>query len=108
MKEWFLVRDYPEKLEQLITHLLPLLYSDGEVQNFFSAPSMVSYRSARKIKDYIVSSKLYPLDRNVGCGGCGNGRYQVCKNIKLTDTFDSPTANKVTKSVMNLIAMISA
>ena len=55
---------------------------------------MVSYRSARKIKDYLVRSKLYPLERNVGCGGCGNGRCQVCKNIKVTDTFDSFTTKR--------------
>ena len=55
---------------------------------------MVSYRSARKIKDYIVRSKLYPLKRNVGCGGCEKGRCQDCKNIKVTDTFDRFTTKK--------------
>ena len=55
---------------------------------------MVSYRSARKIKDYIVRSKLVPLDRNVGCGGRGNGRCQVSKNKKVTDTFDSFTSKR--------------
>ena len=37
---------------------------------------------------------MYPLDRNVGCEDCGNGRCQVCKNIKVTDTFDSFTSKK--------------
>ena len=37
---------------------------------------------------------MYQLKRNVGCGGCRNGRCQVCKNIKVTDTFDSFTAIK--------------
>ena len=60
----------------------------------FSPPPMVSHRSARKIKDYIVRSNLYPLERNVGCVGCGNGRCQVCKIIKVTDTFDSYTTKK--------------
>ena len=55
---------------------------------------MVSYRSARKIKDYIVRPKLCPLERNVGCGTCGNGRCQACKSIKVTDTFDSFTTKK--------------
>ena len=53
--------------------LLPFLYSDDEVQKVFSHPSMFSCRSTRKIKDYIVRSKWYPLKRNVGCAGCGNG-----------------------------------
>ena len=67
-----------KKLEKLIKDLLPFLYRDEEVQKVFSPPPMVSYRSARKIKDYIVRSKLYPLERNIGCGGCGNGRCHVC------------------------------
>ena len=55
---------------------------------------MVSNRSARKIKDYIDRSKLYPLERYIGCGGCGNGRCLVCKSKKVTDTFDSFTTKK--------------
>ena len=69
---------------------------------------MILYRSARKIKDYIVRTKLYPLERNVGCAGCGNGICQVCKNIKVTDTFDSFTTKKATKLTINLTAIISA
>ena len=87
----FLVTYHPniKKRGKLIKDLLPFLYSDEEVQKVFSPPPVVSYRSARKIKYYIVRSKLYPRERNVGCGGCGNGRCQVCKNIKVTDTFES-------------------
>ena len=40
------------KFGKLIKDLLPFLYSDEEVQKFFSPPPMVSYRSARKIKYY--------------------------------------------------------
>ena len=97
-----------KKLGKLIKDLLPFLYSDEEVQKVFSPPPMVSYRSARKIKDYIVRSKLYPLERNVGCEGCGNGRCQVCKNIKVTDIFDSFTTKKATKLTIDLTAKISA
>ena len=85
-----------EKLGKLIKDLLLFLYRDEEVQNVFSPP-MVSYRSARKIKYYIVRSKLYPFERNVGCGGFGNGRCPVCKNIKVTDTFGSFTTKKIYK-----------
>ena len=62
---------YPKlkKLGKLIKDLLPFLYSDEKVQKIFSHPPMVSYGSARKIKDYTFRSKLYPLDTNVGCGG---------------------------------------
>ena len=92
----FVVTYHPKvkKLGKLIKDLLLFLYSDKEVQKVFSPPPMASYRSTRKIKDYIVRSKLYSLDRNVGCGGCENSRSQVCKNIKVTDTFDSFTTKK--------------
>ena len=47
----FVVTYHPKvkKLGKLIKDLLPFLYSDEEVQNVFSPPPMVSYRSARKI-----------------------------------------------------------
>ena len=50
------------ELGKLIIDLLPFVYSDGKVQNVFSPPPIVSYRSARKIKDYLVRSKLYPVE----------------------------------------------
>ena len=50
-----------KELGKMIRDLLSFLYSDGEVQKVFSPPPIVSYRSARKIKDYIVRSKLYLL-----------------------------------------------
>ena len=46
-----------KELWKLIRDLLPFLHSDGEVQKFFSPPPIVSYRIARKIKDYIERSK---------------------------------------------------
>ena len=52
-----------KELGKLIRDLLPFLYSDGEVQKVFSSPPIVSYRSARKIKDYTVRSKLYPVEK---------------------------------------------
>ena len=97
-----------KKFGKLIKDLPPFLDSDEKVQKVFSPLPMVSYRSARKIKEYIVKSKSYPLKRNVACGGCGNGRCQVYKNIKVTDTFGSFTTKKATESTINLTAMISA
>ena len=73
----------------------PVKNSDEEkVQKVFSPPPMVSYRCPTKIKDCIVRSKLYPFERNVGCGVCENGRCQVCKNIKVTDPCESFTTKK--------------
>ena len=55
---------------------------------------MVSYRSAGEIQDYIVRSKLYPLEKNGGRVGCGNGRCKVRRNGKLLIHFDSFTTKK--------------
>ena len=82
----------------MIQDLLPFLYSDGEVQKVFSPPPIVSYGSAIKIKDYIVRSKLYPVERNVGCRGCSSSMCQVCKSICITEEFTSFTT-KITYKV---------
>ena len=56
------------------------MYSDEEDLDVFLLPPIVSYRSVRKMKDYIVRSKLYLPEGNLGCEGCGNGRCQICKS----------------------------
>ena len=63
------VATYHPKLKDLgkLTEKLQLfLYSDREVKRVFSRTPVVSYRSSRKIKDYIVRSKLYPVETKVG------------------------------------------
>ena len=80
------VATYHPKLKdlgKLINNLQLFLYSD------FSPASIVSYRSARKIKDYIVRSEIYPIERKVGSYRCGNSRCQVCTSIQVNDTFSS-------------------
>ena len=83
---------YHSKVKDLgesIKDLLLFLHKDEEVEKVFLTPFIVSYRSARKIKDYIVRSKLYSVERSGGCEGCGGPRCQVCENIKVTDSFTS-------------------
>ena len=82
-------------LGKLIKDLLPFLYSDEEGEKVFSPLPIASYRSAGKIKDYIFRSKLYPVERNVGCRGCGCSSWQVCENIKVADTFTSFTTKDI-------------
>ena len=78
-----------KNLGNLIKNLQLFLYSDSEVQRVFSPAPIVTYRSARKIKNYIVRSKLYPTERKVGSCRCGNSRCQACTSIQVTDTFSS-------------------
>ena len=65
------------------------LNSDSEVKRAFPPAPIVSYRGARKIKDYIVRSKLHVTERKVGSYSCGNSKCQVCTNMQVTDTFSS-------------------
>ena len=58
------------------------LYSENEVKSVFSSAPMVSYRSARKIKKYIVRSKLYPIDRKVGSYRYGNSGVRYVQVYK--------------------------
>ena len=63
---------------------------------------MVSSRSARKIKDYIVRSKLDPTDRKVGRYMCGNSWCQTCTSIQVTDSFSSILAKSTYKIIIIL------
>ena len=71
MKEWFLAHGYP----------VP----------------MVSFRSARKIKNYIVRTELYPLQGNVGSRKCSKSRCEVFDNIESTDLFSSAVTEETYK-----------
>ena len=66
-----------------------LLYQNESVRQVFTPPSMVSYHSARKLSDYLVRAKLYPLERKRGSYKCGSLRCLVCNNIEETDMFTS-------------------
>ena len=115
MKEWFLARGYPEivvnnqidkvvfgrdqsvkkNLESgipFVTTYHPKVKGLGKMIG--DLLPIVSYRSAKKIKDYIVRSKLYPVERKVGYQGCGSSRCQVCKGISITEEFTSFTTKK--------------
>ena len=82
----FIVTYHPKlkDLGKLIKNVQLFLYSDNEVQRVFSPAPVVSYRSARKIKDCIVRSKLYSIERKVGSSRCGNPRCQACTSIQVT------------------------
>ena len=95
------VTTYHAKLKdlgKLIKTFQLFLYSDSEVERVFSPAHIVFYRSASKIKDYIVRSKLYPIERKGENYRYDNSRCQVCTSIQVTDTFSSfvtKSANKI-------------
>ena len=87
----FVVTYHPllSKLSSLIHRNLYLLHMNQEVKNVFTPGPIVSYRSARKISNYLARAKLYPIERKVGSEKCGKSRCEVCLNIHETDTFTS-------------------
>ena len=74
-------------LGKLIKDLLSFLYCGEEVEKVFSPPAIASHRSARKIEDYIATSKLHPVETGVGYRRFGGSTFKVCENINVTDTF---------------------
>ena len=92
----FVVTYHPllSKLSTVIHRNLYLLYMNKEVKNVFTPGPIMSYRSARKIRSYLVRAKLYLLERNVSSEKCGKSRCEVCLNIQETDKFTSTTTGE--------------
>ena len=79
-----------------------------EVKNVFTPGPIVSFRSARKIINYLERAKLYPFERKVRSEKCGKSRCEICLNIEETDTFTSTTTGENFKINHNSTAMIIA
>ena len=45
-----------------------------------------------------MASKLYLVERKVGCRGCGSSRFQICKSISISQEFTSFTTEKTYKT----------
>ena len=76
-------------LLKLMKDLQLFLYKDSEGRRVFSIAPIVSYRSARKIKNYIVRWELNTVERKVGSCRCGKPKCQGCTSKQVTDTFCS-------------------
>ena len=74
---------------KIIRKHLPQLYESPEVKTVFSKSPFVSFRKPCSLKSYLVRAKVYPLERNVGCKGCGKKRCEVCRNVEASDSFTS-------------------
>ena len=85
----FIVTYHPllNSLYGIIRRNLYLLNMDQRVKEVFSSQPMVSFRSARKLSNYLVPAKLYPLERRVGSYKCRCNRCHVCRSITETDMF---------------------
>ena len=76
-------------LSSLTKRNLQHLYTDQEVKKVSTCAPFVSFRSARNLKNFLIRSKVYPLERKI-CSEKYNGkRCLVCLNVAETDTFES-------------------
>ena len=73
----------------MIRKHLYVLYLNKEVKEIFTPGPMVSFQRARKLGNYFVRAKLYPLERSVGSFKCNGKRCQVHLNVTETKQFSS-------------------
>ena len=68
-----------------------------DVKSVFTPAPIISFRSARKLSNYLVRPKLYTLERTVGPFQCKGKWCQTCYNVKETEIFTSTTTDKTSK-----------
>ena len=78
-----------KNLFQVIRKNLQLLYADEEIKKVFSPAPFVSFRSTRNLKSYLIRSKIYPLEREVGSEKGKSKRCLVCLNVSKSYVFQS-------------------
>ena len=78
-----------KSLNKILTKNLYLLYMDKEVKKIFTPKPMISFRIAIKLSNYLVRTKMYPIERIVGSKNCGSKRCEVCINVNERSTFTS-------------------
>ena len=95
----FVVTYHPllKQVKGILHRNMYLLNMNVEVKQAFTPVPMVSYRSSRKLSSYLVTAKLYPLERIVGSKGCGKKCCEVCVNVCETDTFTSTVTGETFK-----------
>ena len=71
------------------------LYGQRSEKGFSTKP-MISFRSARKLSNYLVRAKMYPINRIVGSKNCGSKRCEVCVNVNERSTFTSTVTGEET------------
>ena len=59
-----------KNLSFLIRKNLQFLDADPETKRVFTPAPLVSFRSARNLKSFLVKSTVYPLEKKVGSAKC--------------------------------------
>ena len=78
-----------KSIGKIINKNFNLLCMNDEVKKVFTPKPMISFRSTRKMRSYLVRVELYPEERTKGSFKCGSKRCEVCLNVTETPTFTS-------------------
>ena len=78
-----------KSIGKIINKNFYLLCINKEVKKVFTSKQVISFRSTRKMSNYLVRVKLYPEERTKGSFKCGSKRCEFCLNVNETSTFTS-------------------
>ena len=67
---------------------------DKEVKNVFTPKSIISFRFARKLSNYLVRTKMYHIEKTVGSKNFGSKHFELCVNVNDTSTLTSTVTRK--------------
>ena len=95
----FVVTYHPllKSFQSLINKHLNILYLDENAKEVFMPGPMVTFRSRRKLSNYLVRAKLYPLERVTGSCKCHGKRCATCLNFNETSIFTSSVTHETYK-----------
>ena len=71
-----------------------LLYMDKEVKKVFTLKLLIYFLSARNLSNYLVTAKLYLIEKTVGSKNCGSKCCEVCINVNERATFTSTVSRE--------------
>ena len=86
-----------KSLSKIISKNLYLLYMDEKVMRVFTPGLMVLFRFSGKLISYLVTAKLFPIERVVGFFKWNKPRCLVCVNVTEINTFTRTVTGKTYK-----------
>ena len=95
----FVVTFHPalNSLPHILKKHLHLLFSNVQVKAVFTPAPFVSFRTGYSLKNHLVRSKVYPLERVTGSLKCGKSRCKICDCVEQTNEFESTVTGDVFK-----------
>ena len=81
----------------MLRELQPLLHCSDKCKKAVKEVPMVAFRRPKSLRDYLVHAKLRATnleERPKGTVKCGDRRCQVCKHLKIGDSFTSKRTGK--------------